>query len=242
MRFGFICEGKSDIAVLENILNGLFDEDSIEINELHPPRINYSLPKYQRNDRQGGWERLKDHLATSEFKTEVLVHDYVIIQIDSDEASHVNFNVQNNITMKSDHSDFIQRIENRLIDWINLSSHLNYSNYKDKIIFCITVHSIECWVLAHLNHKSKYIINCEDKLITFLKSKSIKDFTKDYQFYRFLTKKLESDESEIKALSDRSQSFKIFLEKILFIRNSFLYSDYIFIGYFNNKLYIKNKI
>lgn len=79
MRIGFICEGATDLAVLENIFYGLFDEDEIDITELAPPPIDHSKPQYERNDRKGGWERLKDFLTTLEFKTQLDVHDYLLI-------------------------------------------------------------------------------------------------------------------------------------------------------------------
>lgn len=234
MRIGFICEGVTDLAVLENVFFGLFNEDDLDITELAPPPIDYSKPTYERNDRKGGWERLKDFLTTEEFKTQLAVHDYILIHIDSDEGTHPNFGVEIDIKKNGDHLQFIINIENKLIEWINHSSHIQYEPYQNKIIFCICVHSIECWILAHHDQNSKEIVNCESRMFQFLthnKNKAVKDA----KSYRKLTKDLKKPKC-INSLSQRSQSFKHFISNTKKIQiTTPIYS---FIGFFNYRRFI----
>lgn len=240
MRIGFICEGVTDLAVLENVFYGLFNEDDLDIIPLAPPPINYSKPIYERNDRLGGWERLKDHLTTSEFKKDLNNHDYLIIQIDSDEAQHINFNVAIDINKKGDHLNFINRIEDRLIEWINLSSYINYEEHKHKIIFCVCVHSIECWILAHCDVRSLEIVGCENKMLTYLSGLNYNSKPdKDVKTYKKVTKSLKK-EKEIIALCKRSQSFQYFISKVLRVRDINLIPNYIFIGLVNYRSLIMN--
>lgn len=224
MRIGFICEGATDLAVLENIFYGLFDEDEIDITELAPPPIDYSKPQYERNDRKGGWERLKDFLTTLEFKTQLDVHDYLLIHIDGDEGYHVNFGVEINIKKNGDHSQFIIDIENKLKEWINASSHIQYVDCQNKIIFCVCVHSIECWILAHYNHVSKEIVDCEPKMFRYLTQQKM-IAVKDAKSYKRLTRPLKK-EKEIHELSSRSQSFNHFIHNVLRIRSESLMPTY----------------
>lgn len=240
MRIGFICEGVTDLAVLENIFYGLFDEDDLDITALAPPPIDHSKPIYERNDRLGGWERLKDHLTTLEFKKSVDNHDYLIIQIDSDEAQHINFNVTIDIKKNGDHLNFINRIEDKLIEWINVSSYINYEEYKHKIIFCVCIHSIECWILAHCNVQSNEIVSCENKMLTYLSNLNLKPKpAKDVKTYKKVTKSLKK-EIEIIALSERCQSFNHFICKVFKIRDISLIPDYIFLGLVNYRSLIMN--
>ncbi|MDC5398489.1 hypothetical protein NRA60_14135 [Acinetobacter baumannii] len=237
MRIGFICEGVTDLAVLQNVFFGLFDEDELDITELAPPPIDYSKPTYQRNDRKGGWERLKDFLTTSEFKTQLAVHDYILIHIDSDEGYHPNFGVEIDIKKNGDHSQFIIDIENKLKEWINNSSHIQYEPFKNKIIFCICVHSIECWIMTLYNQQSKEIVECESKMFTYLTSQKIKA-NKDAKSYRKLTTELKKRKC-IKSLTQRSQSFNHFISNInKIVTTNPIYS---FIGIFNYRAFICNE-
>lgn len=214
MRIGFICEGVTDLAVLENIFYGLFDEDDLYITELAPPPVDYTKPNYERNDRKGGWERLKEFLTTNEFKMQLDVHDYILIHIDSDEGYHPNFGVQINIKKNGNHEQFIIDIENKLIEWINSSSYLHYNTYQEKIIFCVCVHSIECWILAHYNRSSNEISNCETQMFTYLISnKTLNCATKDAKNFKKISKPLKKIR-EINKLRERSQSFNRFISNI----------------------------
>ena len=94
-------------------------------------------------------------------------HDYLIIQIDTDICEHKNFGVGSMSLAQHQQPEFYDLIKQRLIAEVNKRYNDNFSKYANKIIFCICIHSLECWLLAHYQSKpptSPKIVNCENAL------------------------------------------------------------------------------
>jgi len=214
--FGLSCEGKTDQAVIENILCGYFDK----IHDLDDDIIHLQ-PSLDATDNAalglGGWTRLLSYLSSSRFREDILNTRYLIIQIDTDIASQKNFDVSfydlnnNELPIES----LIDKVIKRLISEINKGDIDFYNQYHQKIIFCISVHSIECWLLAHYNNnppKNPKTKNCDQKLDVCLKKKN-KSITKTYRSYETLSAPFLKKKNLIR-LQKIESSFNVFLKKL----------------------------
>lgn len=165
MRFGLACEGVTDYILIKNILRGYFPSLNYkkQIRQLQP--LLDETDEKQLND--GGWEKLLAYLESVDFYDAVDSDDYIIIQIDTDESKHINFNVshynENNEELKIE--QLIENVKKKLISVINKKDNL-YEEYAEKIIFAISVHSLECWLYAYykLNLKNPKTKRCCDSL------------------------------------------------------------------------------
>ena len=150
--FALACEGVTDQIVIENILCGFYqDYDDLdeEIQPLQPPYD--ATTQKQQEGEFGGWEQLLKYLSEKRFRDDVVNSEYIIIQIDSDISDHPNFNVS---TQMDSIEKYIERVKQRLVESIDLKTDF-YATHQDAIIFAISVHSLECWLLSlcrFINH------------------------------------------------------------------------------------------
>jgi len=208
LTFGLACEGATDQAVLENILCGFYKDKNLrsEIKVFQP--LFDETQKKQKEGEFGGWEELLRYISTKKFRESVINTKFMIIQIDTDISEHVNFGVsQQNLSTE----ELIFQVIERLIAQID-SKKVFYSKYKEKIIFAISVHSLECWLLPLYSSKTKEIIhNCFDKLTKEVPKKSKKlKVNKTYNHYDKLSQQFLKHKELIKITSQNS-SFDIFI-------------------------------
>lgn len=210
-KFGLACEGITDQIVIENILCGFYtdiDELDEDIQVLQPP---FDETTKKQADF-GNWELLLTYISEQRFRDDILNSEYVIIQIDTDDSQHPNFNVS---PTGSDNEELtieilIEKVIERLVDQID-SKEKFYSENKEKIIFAISVHSLECWLLPlHKSYKSEKIINCFDNLQRESKELSVK---KDYITYDKLSRPLLKQKNLLKVTAENT-SFNIFISRL----------------------------
>jgi len=204
-KFGLVCEGITDQSVLENILYGFYNKDYEDIDD----EIQRVQPSLDDTDNKGGWTRLFTYLNES-FEEEVLNHDYIIIQVDTDVSEEIGFEVSSlNLTTV----EFIEQVTERLILQINKDKDI-YSKYKEKIIFAISVHSLECWILPLYSKKSEVIHQCFEKLLKEVPkvSKKLK-VNKTHNDYDKLSRPFVKYKKLMKIASQNS-SFQIFINKL----------------------------
>ncbi len=207
LTFGLACEGVTDQAVIENILCGFYKDSNFRTEiKAYQPLFDVSQKKQQEGEF-GGWEELLRHLSTKRFRESVINTKFMIIQIDTDISEHPNFNVlQHNLSME----DLIKKVIERLINQIDSKKEF-YDRNREKIIFAISVHSLECWILPlYKNLKSEKITGCFETLKR--ESKKIK-VVKDYSTYN----KLTIDFTKYKKLMPivaKDISFQIFIEAL----------------------------
>lgn len=207
-KFGLACEGITDQIVIENILCGFYkdynDLDE-EIQALQPPYD--ETTQKQKEGEFGGWEILLQYLSEKRFRDDVLNSEYTIIQIDTDISDHVNFGVEKNTEQIE---IYIENITSRLIKSIDEKEEF-YEENKDKILFAISVHSLECWILPiYKNLKSEKISGCFEALQR--ESRSIK-VEKNYKIYDKLTKPFTKNKELIKYIP-RNKSFEVFINSL----------------------------
>ena len=187
--FGLAGEGVTDQIVLENVLFGLYGD----VDEFDEDEIAYLQPLLDATDEDGlgSWTRLFTYLDNKRFRADVLNHQFVIIQVDTDVAvADGGFDVglvdENNKPLPVE--GVVDKVKHRLIAQIDGAKEGFYDEHKENIVFAISVHSLECWLFNLHNKNAKHagrILSCKDhlqkvvaadrKLPKFAKNKPIYD-------------------------------------------------------------------
>lgn len=142
MIFNIVAEGNTDFRVLRIIIESIID-DAV-VNVLVPSVDAYSHKTVGR----AGWENVVDYLKSNLIVDALDYSDYLVIQIDTDECEHINYNACS-ITLAEENMElFYETIKSKIIEWINSYCPDTYEQYQDKIIFAICIHSLECWLLG----------------------------------------------------------------------------------------------
>ncbi len=214
LKFAIASEGKTDQIVIENILCGFYKDRNLksEIERVYP------LDKTQQRrveDEFTNWELLLEHISTKRFRKDVVNNKYMIVQIDTDVSEHENFWVSK-VNLSTE--QLIEKVIERLIAKIDSKKEF-YQNYKERIIFAISVHSLECWLLPiYESNKKDKTINCEDKLKYAVSNSSSKKIQKlktdkNNDNYHDLSKILIKPKELIK-IASKNISFQIFINKL----------------------------
>jgi hypothetical protein len=168
-RIALVTEGKSEHWIIKDITQKYFKGQELFIRQIQPQIVD------NKQEEIGGWlEVLKFCQRTSDLRAALIESDYLIIQIDTDESNNPNFDVPHTkdggITKTNDELfvDIIDKID-RMID-----AQLE-NEYRDKIIYAICIHSIECWLLPILsnNKRKSNIRNCFSTLNSELRKKNL---------------------------------------------------------------------
>lgn len=207
--FALITEGITDQVVLTSILEASYDDEP-DITEVQPIR---DATDNSRQGEHAGWEKVLEYCGLIFFEQNFIINDYVIIQIDTDVAEHPNFGI--NLTKHGVDvatSDLIDDVKELIAKRIGEKI---YEKYKNRIIFAISVHSVECWLLSFfINEKSgsSRIKNCEAHLSRALKKKGL-PYAKDFRCYQNLSKYF-SDKKYFSLAQSRNESLKIFVNSL----------------------------
>lgn len=208
--FSIIGEGKTDHAVLRNILIGYFndpDEDKLRFIYDQPLHDETDRNKAADQDHFGGWVKVLDYCSSEEFKNSTGFNDYIIIQIDTDRLHEPGFGVDFNADLDA----YLSSIKDKLITTIGQDFYLTIQN---KTFFAICVKGVECWLLpiryaGKDNSKTNKIDNC-----TRLMEESIKKaLQKDYDTYLDLSKDYRKTK-KLRQLYDKNPSLKIFIKSL----------------------------
>lgn len=152
MKFHIISEGSTDFRVLKTIIKSIFPDT--EVHSLVPVLDVCTL----KTIGHAGWEKVVEYL-TSNFLEDSLVNtDYLVIQIDTDICEHTNFGVSPITLADNDQEVFYELIQQKIIEWIDTYEPETYDHYKEKFIFAICIHSLECWLIAYYcpNHELRH--------------------------------------------------------------------------------------
>lgn len=216
--FGLVCEGPSDKIVIENILWGFFGNTDLLLRKLPS--------EFDETDReqfsvQGGFMEIFHFCQSDIFKEAFVQLDYVIIQIDTDVLMTDNVPKEYQMSLKHENGqaftteEIVNVMKNKFIEIIGEEF---YAQFKNSIIFAISVHSIECWLLPlyFKNQKVKAgkIENCLNTL-----NEALKKYEKFYidkkepKYYREIAKKYRKHKDLI-ACYHLNPSLKIFVESL----------------------------
>lgn len=208
IKFALACEGVTDQIVIENILCGFYkDYDDLDENIQAFQPLYDETKKKQLDGEFGGWEMLLEYISEKRFRENVLNSKYMIIQIDTDISEHENFGIiQHNLSTE----ELITKIKERLILKIDSKKDF-YENNKEKIIFAISVHSLECWILPlYKDYKNEKITGCYETLLRESKSITV---LKDYKTYEKLSKPLLKNKMLLQVIQ-KNESLNIFISEL----------------------------
>lgn len=159
MIIGLVTEGITDQQIISNILFGYFDDDDIIINELQPLKDETDR---QKSANIGGWGNLIEYCKSEVFKKSFQIISHVIIQIDTDVCE--DYDVQKKESGKDlTPAELSIKVVEKFIEIIGEEF---YNLFSDKIIFAISIHSIECWLLPiyYNDNKKIKVVNCLNTL------------------------------------------------------------------------------
>ncbi|KPA12860.1 hypothetical protein MHK_006933 [Candidatus Magnetomorum sp. HK-1] len=215
ITFGFITEGVTDQIIIEYILNGFFNSDDIDINELQPIRDETDK---NRLGNYGGWTLVFEYCKSTKFREALTFFDYIIIQIDTDvcEEKHYGISKRDNEGNELKPIDLIEKVKKKFKNEI-IGNDL-FTKYEEKIIFAISVHSIECWLLPlyYADNRKGKITNCLRSLndvINKRKNFTIDQTHKNPRFYEKIAKQFLKHKTLMKVYK-HNPSLKLFIEEI----------------------------
>lgn len=174
MKFALITEGASEHRVIKHILSR-YCKDS-------DPVINQIQPKLNKGKQLGigGWnEVLKYCERKEELEAALVENDYIVIQIDTDMSEIEPYSVN-----KMEEGQYIGH--DKLWDKVRerLESALPETISRDKIIYAISIHTIECWLLPvfYTDGKRCNVNNCLDTLNAAITKKNLHKITDKNSF------------------------------------------------------------
>lgn len=211
--FGLITEGKTDQIIIENILAGYFKDPDIMINWLLPLRDETDK---HRIENYSNWFKVFEYCKSVQFKESFQFNDYVIVQIDTDVSEEKHYDIP-----KYEHGKdlepeiLIQRVVDKFKDLIGAEF---FGKFGKHIIFAISVHSIECWLLPlyYKDKKRSKTKNCLDTLNRALKrerKKVIQAKDKHSDIYEDISKQYCKHKVLMSHYKD-NPSLRIFIEEI----------------------------
>jgi enolase len=210
ISFGLIAEGLTDQIVIENILAGFFNSPNIEVTPLQPKRNKDN----QNKSEYGGWTLVFDYCHSKKFQESFRFLDYIIIQIDTDVSEDYN------IAHQDEDGEFTpqQLIEKVIEKFRDAIGEDFYNTNQQKILFAISVHSLECWLLPlyYTDKKKAKSKNCLKTLNDELSKKhrfTIDKNAKNPDYYREISKQYGKYKVLMQHYQD-NPSLKTFIEEI----------------------------
>lgn len=206
VSFGLVSEGPSDQIVIENILFGLFKNPDLAINRLQP-----------KPQESGNWVKVLDYCSSNEFKSALTFNDYLIVQLDTDVLVSEQLPPQYKVDLSADLGvvEIVERVSQKLISLIDDTNGF-WQNHGNKIIFAISVHAIECWLLP-IYYRNQ--IQTAAKTTGCLKALNIvlskqEGYTIDAKEERYYSKPSKKLRKEIHNIYTFNPSLSIFVENI----------------------------
>lgn len=209
--FRLITEGVTDQITLEIILSIFYNDTDIDVERLQPPGD--ETDRYKQKD-YGGWGMVFKYLQSVEFKEAIDFADYFIVQIDTDVSQEFG------VPHREDGHDLTpEKIFDRVKDILISKMDADfYNTYKSKILFAVSIHSIECWFLPlyYTDKRKSKLDNCLGTLNQQLRSRerfTIDQAHKNPRYHEKISKKFKNRKNLLK-LSAQNPSFKIFIDNL----------------------------
>ena len=184
ISFGLITEGLTEQIVIEHILEGYFKNPYLDIRPLQPGRDKDDENKYKG---YGSWSQVFAYCRLIDFQESFQFNDYIIIQIDTDTSQEYGI-LQQDENGEFTPEELIEKVIEKFKEEIGEDF---YGKCQQRIIWAISVHSIECWLLPlyYKDNKKSHFKNCLRALNEQLVKKH--DFTIDAkkpEYYRKISK------------------------------------------------------
>lgn len=205
-RFAAAVEGLTDFKVIKNILVGFFNDKNLAITKLVP-----------ENKEAFGWGNLLNYLSSDRFKKAFGFNDYIIVQIDSGTCNDWNAGLAHIGDDEAQIEAFVENVTGALISKID---HAFYKENKYKIIFAISVHDMECWLLPFISvRRSDHskMINCTNAVEQIAQKRGFSINQKNYEngkHYEDLSKDMSKNKILMKHYKI-NRSLAIFIESLI---------------------------
>ncbi len=210
INFGLVTEGITDQEVISNILFGYYSNPDILITELQPLRDETDKNK---STNFGGWGNLIEYCKSDVFKYAFQTTKYIIIQIDTDICEEYHISKKEN-GKELTPQELILKVTEKFIEVIGYDF---YHNYQHRIIFAISVHSIECWLLPIYfdDNKRSKTVNCLQTLNQALKKQgfTIDKNNKNVDYYREISD-IFIKRKKLDKYYPYNPSFEVFIKKL----------------------------
>jgi hypothetical protein len=163
-----------------------------------------------------GWGNVLHYLSSEEFRNGVDNTDFVIVQIDTNECADWNEGLKHIGDDASRINGFIDQIIPVLIKNVGAGF---YAANKDKIIFAICVHEIECWLLPfNANQPAHYskIAGCANAIEKIAQKNGYSIHQKNYQngkHYDDLSKEMKNNKALMQK-TNLNPGLKFFIDSL----------------------------
>jgi hypothetical protein len=211
--FALISEGPTDQIILEAIIAEICEEafqDGLEVNFLQPLRDATDLHCMN----PGGWERVLEYCRTA-FNVALESNDFVVVHIDTDAGEEINYGLPLTEGGKDRTQPDLVRGAVEII-----SKHIGSEiceRERHRIIFAITVHSIEAWLLLYLFNVD-HPKNSHKRLNRQLVKTNCEPLTKEVRSYQTLARQIKR--KRLMAIEKKSGSLLEFIRQLQAITSS----------------------
>jgi hypothetical protein len=219
MKFGLITEGASENRIIKHVIARYFRDDEPEINQIQPEVINGV------QTGTGGWNEVLKYCGQDEIREDLIRNDYLIIQIDTDQSPTKPFGISHTDDKGRPkpaaelHNEVVRKLSNFIKEDIR-------EKYKNRILFAICIHTIECWLLPvfYTNKHKTGTSNCLPTLNVALRKHDIhiinganKNKPNGIRSYDSVLKQLKKKE-DIEDISQHNIGFHSFINSLKAIR------------------------
>lgn len=202
---GIIGEGVTDQVVIRQILRGFTEDENLLTSPLQPGALK----------SQGGWHRVLNYCSKSIFKQAFTNPDFkAVIQIDTDwllqDSNGASHGIPDVHTLSV--AELVEVMRSLLIRKIGANF---YEKFASRIVFAISVHQIECWLLGIYcdAETAGQIDNCEELLHREASKRGIKSRGKQTADFETVCKAFTGKE-DLEKHSQYNESFSLFLTEV----------------------------
>ncbi len=147
MFIGIIAEGKSDLAVISNILKGKIHVGMEDVVYLQPELDFDETDLHNMSAEQfSNWALVRQTCMEKKKLSDFFSIDeerFIVVHIDTAEAEEINYEVQR--PAKHNNPEYSEILRNNVIEKIN---EWLENQFGDQIFFAIAIEEIEAWVLT----------------------------------------------------------------------------------------------
>lgn len=216
-NFALITEGITDQVVIETLLLTCLGPDTA-VNPIQPQRDATDINR-QAKDSYGGWERVLEWCNPSDFEEILTVNDFIVLQLDTDVAEHPHFG----LTLTENGQDKpVPALLAEVRAIITNKLGTAWSQFAERILFAIAVHSLECWLLPLYGQTAsdqKRTKNCASHLVRLTGCKNEQEL-KTYRKFEELVAPLQKSrknkqwQQKLTICRQHNQSLAIFLDSL----------------------------
>ena len=220
IKFGLICEGATDQAVLKNILIGHFSDPDLTVVTLQPDR---GATERADLNNFGGWYKVLDYCRSDRFLSAFDDDNaFVIIQIDTDRAHETHYEVftTDEMGQKLSVEQIVTNVREKFKSiFIESFGEPFFENNQHRIIYAVSVDETECWLLPlYYADKTKSAThNCffklNEKRVQNNETRIRKDKIGEVPTYQKMSRQLSKNKI-LKEKYIQNPSFEIFIDDL----------------------------